>query len=101
MLVSNHHHSELSFVWIWVGQRKIQVSCGGKSEVLKSDTMEPHEAETFVNKRTLYAPIEPYSSGNLKVSDVHTLYWEQSGKPDGHVCKTIIVIESTIMCSSF
>jgi proline iminopeptidase len=46
--------------------------------------MEPHEAETFVNKRTLYAPIEPYSSGNLKVSDVHTLYWEQSGKPDGH-----------------
>lgn len=52
--------------------------------MLKSDTMEPHEAETFVNKRTLYAPIEPYSSGNLKVSDVHTLYWEQSGKPDGH-----------------
>ncbi|ANM63063.1 proline iminopeptidase [Arabidopsis thaliana] len=77
---SNHNNLNLLFP----GQRKIQVSCGGKSEVLKSDTMEPHEAETFVNKRTLYAPIEPYSSGNLKVSDVHTLYWEQSGKPDGH-----------------
>ncbi|KAG7579083.1 Alpha/beta hydrolase fold-1 [Arabidopsis thaliana x Arabidopsis arenosa] len=62
--------------------RAISVSCG-MSEVLKSDLMEP-EAETLVNKRNLYAPIEPYSTGNLKVSDVHTLYWEQSGKPDGH-----------------
>lgn len=58
--------------------------------MLKSDLMEP-EAETLVNKRTLYPPIEPYSTGNLKVSDVHTLCWEQSGKPDGHVRKAIIV----------
>lgn len=65
------------------------------SEVLKSDLMEP-EAETLVNKRNLYAPIEPYSTGNLKVSDVHTLYWEQSGKPDGHVRKAIIVILSLL-----
>ncbi|MQL73119.1 hypothetical protein Taro_005473 [Colocasia esculenta] len=34
--------------------------------------------------RSLYAPIEPYSSGFLKVSELHTLYWEQSGNPDGH-----------------
>ncbi|PKU84226.1 proline iminopeptidase isoform X2 [Dendrobium catenatum] len=34
--------------------------------------------------RSLYSQIEPYSSGFLKVSDVHTLYWEQSGNPSGH-----------------
>ncbi|KAK1316236.1 Proline iminopeptidase [Acorus calamus] len=35
-------------------------------------------------KRELYPPIEPYSSGFLKVSDLHTVYWEQSGNPSGH-----------------
>ncbi|MQL73118.1 hypothetical protein Taro_005472 [Colocasia esculenta] len=35
--------------------------------------------------RKLYSPIEPHSSGFLKVSDLHTLYWEQSGNPNGHV----------------
>ncbi|XP_020579828.1 proline iminopeptidase [Phalaenopsis equestris] len=35
-------------------------------------------------KRTLYSDIEPYNSGFLKVSDIHTLYWEQSGNPSGH-----------------
>lgn len=35
--------------------------------------------------RNLFPHIEPYSSGFLKVSDVHTIYWEQSGNPDGHV----------------
>ncbi|KAJ3688411.1 hypothetical protein LUZ61_017575 [Rhynchospora tenuis] len=34
--------------------------------------------------RNLYPQIEPYSSGFLKVSDIHTIYWEQSGKPDGY-----------------
>lgn len=34
--------------------------------------------------RSLYPEIEPYSSGHLKVSDIHTLYWEQSGNPAGH-----------------
>ncbi|XP_077215375.1 proline iminopeptidase-like isoform X2 [Tasmannia lanceolata] len=32
----------------------------------------------------LYPDIDPYSSGSLKVSDIHTLYWEQSGNPNGH-----------------
>ncbi|KAH9315344.1 hypothetical protein KI387_023971, partial [Taxus chinensis] len=32
----------------------------------------------------LYPPIEPYNSGFLKVSGIHSLYWEQSGNPDGH-----------------
>lgn len=33
--------------------------------------------------RTLYAPIEPYSTGYLRVSDVHELYYEESGNPRG------------------
>jgi proline iminopeptidase len=33
--------------------------------------------------RTLYPPIEPYDQGTLAVSDLHTLYYEQSGNPDG------------------
>ena len=28
---------------------------------------------------------EPYETGRLKVSDVHTIYYEQSGNPGGHV----------------
>ncbi|MGM0560018.1 MAG: prolyl aminopeptidase [Pseudomonadota bacterium] len=30
-----------------------------------------------------FPPIEPYDSGYLKVSDLHEIYWEQSGNPDG------------------
>ena len=33
--------------------------------------------------RTLYAPIEPFDSGHLKVSDLHNIYYEQCGNPNG------------------
>lgn len=33
--------------------------------------------------RTLYPEIEPFDSGFLKVSALHTLYYEQSGNPNG------------------
>ncbi|MFZ0872918.1 MAG: prolyl aminopeptidase [Rhodanobacter sp.] len=33
--------------------------------------------------RSLYPEIEPFDSGFLKVSSLHTLYYEQSGNPDG------------------
>ncbi len=33
--------------------------------------------------RDLYPPIEPYDQGMLAVSPVHTMYYEQSGNPDG------------------
>jgi proline iminopeptidase len=36
------------------------------------------------SNRNLYPPIEPYKTGLLNVSDIHTLYWEQSGNPAGH-----------------
>lgn len=35
--------------------------------------------------RNFYPHIEPYSTGFLNVSDLHTIYWEQSGNPSGHV----------------
>jgi proline iminopeptidase len=38
----------------------------------------PGPAEAF-----LYPPIEPYARGVLKVSDVHRLYYEESGNPRG------------------
>lgn len=31
----------------------------------------------------LYPPIDPYRKGLLRVDDLHTIYWEQSGSPDG------------------
>lgn len=31
----------------------------------------------------LFPPIEPYESGRLRVSDIHEIYYEQSGNPQG------------------
>ncbi len=31
----------------------------------------------------MFPPIEPYRSGRLAVDDIHTLYWEECGNPDG------------------
>lgn len=31
----------------------------------------------------LYPEIEPFDSGMLEVSDIHTIYWERCGNPDG------------------
>jgi proline iminopeptidase len=33
--------------------------------------------------RSLYPPIEPYRTGTLKVSDLHTMYYEEAGNPQG------------------
>ena len=33
--------------------------------------------------RTLYPEIEPYNTGMLPVSDLHSLYFEQVGNPHG------------------
>lgn len=37
----------------------------------------------FVRMRDLYPPIEPYRTEYLPVSDLHTLYVEESGSPQG------------------
>ncbi|MCC0177433.1 prolyl aminopeptidase [Waterburya agarophytonicola K14] len=33
--------------------------------------------------RDLYPPVEPYSKGKLKVSQLHTIHYEESGNPQG------------------
>ncbi|OIW13651.1 hypothetical protein TanjilG_07993 [Lupinus angustifolius] len=42
------------------------------------------ENESQQLNRNLYPNVEPYATGFLKVSDIHTIYWEQSGNPSGH-----------------
>ena len=32
----------------------------------------------------LYPPIEPYNHGWLQVSDIHEIYYEESGNKDGN-----------------
>jgi len=34
-------------------------------------------------RRTLYPPIEPFRTGRLRVSDLHEIYFEESGNPQG------------------
>lgn len=36
-----------------------------------------------MTRRDFYPPIEPYQKGFLKVSDIHEIYYEQSGNPEG------------------
>jgi proline iminopeptidase len=43
----------------------------------------PFDAANLSSRRTLFPQIEPYKTGRLKVSDVHDLYWEESGNPHG------------------
>lgn len=54
----------------------------------KSD-FETHFAKLGLKETQLrtqmYPCIEPNQSGSLKVSDIHTLYWEESGNPAGQV----------------
>ena len=43
--------------------------------------------------RTLYPLCKPYDKGQLKVSDLHTIYYEQSGNPQG---KPVIILHERI-----
>lgn len=40
-------------------------------------------SENTPENTLMFAPIEPYRHGMLAVDDVHTLYWEESGNPEG------------------
>jgi proline iminopeptidase len=33
--------------------------------------------------QTLYPAIEPFDTGRLRVSDIHEIYYEQCGNPNG------------------
>jgi proline iminopeptidase len=42
-----------------------------------------NEAAGAPQRRTLYPEIQPNRTGYLRVSDLHELYWEESGNPQG------------------
>jgi hypothetical protein len=46
-----------------------------------------------VNQKT-YDLVEPFDTGSLQVSDIHTLYYEQSGNPVSHFLVTSVIRES-------
>jgi proline iminopeptidase len=43
----------------------------------------PDNVNDKAARRTLYPEIQPYSSGHLRVSDIHTVYYEECGNPEG------------------
>ena len=42
--------------------------------------------------RDLYPPLEPYFTGFLSVSDIHSLYYEESGNPQGSPGSVFVVV---------
>jgi proline iminopeptidase len=36
-----------------------------------------------MSRQELYPPIEPYAAGMLRLDGLHSMYWEQSGNPNG------------------
>ena len=44
---------------------------------------QPTDAAPALEADGLFAAIEPFESGHMVLDDLHTMYWEQSGKPDG------------------
>jgi proline iminopeptidase len=36
-----------------------------------------------MSREQLHPPIEPYQTGRLRLDDIHSMYWEQSGNPRG------------------
>jgi len=45
--------------------------------------------ETEKVRRTLYNYPEPFQTGNLKISEIHTLAWEVSRNPNG---KPVVIL---------
>jgi proline iminopeptidase len=45
--------------------------------------LHPTSFATPPQRPALYPPLNPYDTGFLKVGDIHTLYYEQSGNPEG------------------
>ncbi|MCO5559481.1 hypothetical protein L7F22_013081 [Adiantum nelumboides] len=71
-----------------LSERKLGLTCSrmGDSNFSKDSLISTvfSDAEQASLRRELHPPIEPYSTGELKVSEIHTLYWEQSGNPEGY-----------------
>jgi len=49
----------------------------------------PDATPEAMSRRTLYPEIEPYRTGTLKVSDLHSIYFEECGNPKG---KPVVIV---------
>nr|GMC85522.1 proline iminopeptidase [Ipomoea batatas] len=87
ILISSYTTHKPIFYSIVVDHQK-----GRRNLVLRSQNLDFKVEEELMDlkkdslelNRNLYPAIEPYSTGFLKVSDLHSIYWEQSGNPSGH-----------------
>jgi proline iminopeptidase len=55
----------------------------GKTALTTSRARWTSKAMARTNSGPLHAPIEPFATGMLDVTDGHRIYWEQSGNPKG------------------
>lgn len=88
------------------GSRNLDYNNSDHLVISQSMETKPESAQV---RRSIYPDIEPYDTGSLKVSDIHTLYYEQSGNPDGHVsscylhmlCTTSFILHHNYYCTRF
>lgn len=77
----------------------ITADSGGKSD------LETHFTKLGLKEMQLrtqmYPCIEPNQSGSLKVSDIHTLYWEESGNSGGQVESQAMSLKFWVMLARF
>ena len=74
----------------WAWQRTARVCNQGQSSSVTDSRMAHNRAslvayahKPMTARSALYPPIEPHRSGQLQVSDRHSLYWEECGNPQG------------------
>ena len=82
------------FLWCCVGRKNSNLRVRNihqTSEAIPNSYLMASEQEYPEFNRNLFPHIEPYSTGLLKVSDLHTIYWEQSGNPNGHVSSNCFI----------
>ncbi|CAE7553527.1 PIP [Symbiodinium microadriaticum] len=63
---------------MWNGENRKGLSFRPFSSVASCEALTASEPV-----RTLYPPIEPYRTGTLSVSNLHTIYYEEYGNPKG------------------
>ena len=72
------------------------------SAVAKATTAAVQQAAPAMNAESvLYPAIEPYNKGMLKVSKIHSLYYEECGNPNGKVRRSsthtaVVATKSTV-----
>ncbi|XP_002975758.2 proline iminopeptidase [Selaginella moellendorffii] len=75
------------------GPRLQSIPGRSQSSVLRGSTLRasgvaskmdvPVDSIETSSRTTLYPAIQPYATGHLEVSELHSIYWEESGNSDG------------------